>query len=336
MSLKGKVILDTSLQSPDSEPLRPGQRLEQDDFIALDDAPEPHLAEGLRPRRRHWLWWSGGLLLLLLLLVHSAVNLWQTWQDSLLLGAAWSLALALLALAALGSLWRELRLLRTLERVSSQRERAEQLLAGQGCGQARIFCEQLARQSDLVQSDAYQTWLQSLSEQEQDTEVLSLYSRQVLSVQDRQARAWVLKWSGEAAVMVAASPLAAVDMLLVLWRNVRMIEDISACYGIRLGMASRWRLLRRILHHMLYVGVSEAAIDMGMDLLGLELAGRLSARAGQGVGAGLLTARLGVQAMDLCRPVPWQGEEKKQLGGIRRALIDKVSKILLRSDTGKT
>lgn len=331
MTLKSKVILDSPLPGPEEAPLRPGRQLERDDFIVLDDTPAPHLVEGLRPRRRHRLWWSGALLLLLLLLVHSAIQLWQTWQDSLLLGAAWSLAVGLLALAALGSLWRELRLLRALERVSGLRARAEHLLAGQGNGRAKAFCEQLARQGGLEQSDAYQGWLRQLSDQEQDAEVLALYSRQVLASQDRQARARVLKWSGEAAVMVAASPLAAVDMLLVLWRNLRMIEDIGACYGIRLGALSRWRLIRRLLRHMLYVGASEAALDMGMDLLGLELAGRLSARAGQGVGAGLLTARLGLQTMDFCRPVPWQGDERKQLGGIRRALVDRVAKLMTRS-----
>ncbi|MFP2770437.1 YcjF family protein [Oceanisphaera sp. KMM 10153] len=335
MSLKGKVILDQPLkpsqQPPEPAPLRPGQQLEQDDFIALDETPEPMPAESLRPGRRHWLWWSGIGLLLTLLLVHSALGLWQTWQDNRLLGMAWSLTIILLALAALGRLWRELRLLRTLDRVSRQQARAELLLAEQGSGQARSFCEQLAAGSGLDSSDAYQDWQQGLTDQEQDAEVLTLYSRQVLSVQDRQARARVLKWSGEAAVMVAASPLAAVDMLLVLWRNLKMIEDISQCYGIRLGGLSRLRLIRQVLHHMLYVGVSEAAIDAGMDLLGLELAGRLSARAGQGVGAGLLTARLGLQTMSLCRPVPWQGDEKKQLGGIRRALVDKVARLMTSS-----
>ncbi|MDX1269734.1 MAG: DUF697 domain-containing protein, partial [Oceanisphaera sp.] len=47
--------------------------------------------------------------------------------------------------------------------------------------------------------------------------------------------------------------------------------------------------------------------------------------------AGLLTARLGLQTMSLCRPVPWQGDEKKQLGGIRRALIDKVARLMTSS-----
>ncbi|MDP5291577.1 TIGR01620 family protein [Oceanimonas sp. CHS3-5] len=335
MTLKTKVILDQPLTTARDEPLRAGQTLDDDDFLQAE-ATANGPAEVLRPKRRHRLWWSAVSLILILLLVHSGLSLWQTWQDSQWLGAAWSLALALLALAAGSSLWREARQLRRLERVSTQRARAEQLLANAGHGQARGFCEQLARGSGLEHSDAFAQWQTGLTGDEQDGEVLSLYSRQVLATQDRQARAQVLKWSGEAAVMVAASPLAAVDMLLVLWRNLKMMEDITRCYGIRLGAVSRLRLLKSVLHHMLYVGVSEAAIDAGMDLLGLELAGRLSARAGQGVGAGLLTARLGLQTMDLCRPVPWQGDEKKQLGGIRRALIDRVAALLSRREHKET
>ncbi|WP_107850464.1 YcjF family protein [Oceanimonas marisflavi] len=331
MTLKTKVILDQPLNTPKDARLRPGQTLDDEDFLQAEHAPDGPAA-ALRPKRRHRLWWSAVSLMVLLLLVQSGLSLWQTWQDNQWLGAAWSLALALLALAAGGSLWRELRQLRRLERVSRQRARAEQLLADAGHGQAQGFCEQLAQRSGLNNSDAFAQWQSGLTGDEQDGEVLSLYSRQVLATQDRQARARVLKWSGEAAVMVAASPLAAVDMLLVLWRNLKMMEDITQCYGIRLGALSRLRLLKGVLHHMLYVGVSEAAIDAGMDLLGLELAGRLSARAGQGVGAGLLTARLGLQTMDLCRPIPWQGDEKKQLGGIRRALVDRVAKLLSRSD----
>ncbi|AEY01279.1 hypothetical protein GU3_07615 [Oceanimonas sp. GK1] len=331
MTLKSKVILDQSLHQAGPEPLRPGQDLTEQDFLQAEAVPGGP-AEALRPRRRHRLWWSAVSLVMVLLLVHSGLSLWQTWQQNQWLGAAWSLALALLALAAGSSLWREARQLRRLERVTRQRARAEALLAKAGHGRAQGFCEQLARQSGLEHSDAFAQWQAGLTGDEQDTEVLGLYSRQVLATQDRQARARVLKWSGEAAVMVAASPLAAVDMLLVLWRNLKMMEDITQCYGIRLGALSRLRLLKGVLHHMLYVGVSEAAIDAGMDLLGLELAGRLSARAGQGVGAGLLTARLGLQTMDLCRPIPWQGDEKKQLGGIRRALLDRVATLLSRSD----
>ncbi len=41
-----------------------------------------------------------------------------------------------------------------------------------------------------------------------------------------------------------------------------------------------------------------------MDWMSQDLAARLSARAAQGIGAGLLTARLGIKAMEVCRPLP--------------------------------
>ena len=55
---------------------------------------------------------------------------------------------------------------------------------------------------------------------------------------------------GEAAVLVALSPLATVDMMLMLWRNLRMIEDIADVYAIELGYWSRIRLIRQVFRNM--------------------------------------------------------------------------------------
>lgn len=63
------------------------------------------------------------------------------------------------------------------------------------------------------------------------------------------------------------------------------------------------RLLRMIGQHMLYAGAAELITDVGLDWLGAELSARLSARLAQGVGAGLLTVRLGLQTMQVCRPI---------------------------------
>lgn len=65
-----------------------------------------------------------------------------------------------------------------------------------------------------------------------------------------------------------------------------MIDEVAACYGIRLGYWSRIRLLRMIGQHMLYAGAAELITDVGLDWLGAELSARLSARLAQGVGAG--------------------------------------------------
>ena len=51
-----------------------------------------------------------------------------------------------------------------------------------------------------------------------------------------------------------------------------------------------------------------------MDWMSQDLAARLSARAAQGIGAGLLTARLGIKAMEVCRPLPWIDGDKRDWG----------------------
>lgn len=72
--------------------------------------------------------------------------------------------------------------------------------------------------------------------------------------------------------------------------------------------------------------------EVGMDWLSQDLAARLSARAAQGIGAGLLTARLGIKAMELCRPLPWLGDDKPKLGDFRRQLIGQLKNTLPKKD----
>lgn len=105
--------------------------------------------------------------------------------------------------------------------------------------------------------------------------------------------------------MIAVSPLALVDMAFIAWRNIRLINRIAALYGIELGYFSRIRLFRLVLLNIAFAGASELVREVGMDWMSQDLAARLSARAAQGIGAGLLTARLGIKAMELCRPLPW-------------------------------
>ena len=114
-------------------------------------------------------------------------------------------------------------------------------------------------------------------------------------------------------------------MLLMLWRNLRMIEALANIYGIELGYWSRIGLIRQVIHNVLYAGATELVTDVGMDLLGAELTAKLSARVAQGVGAGLLTARLGLRAIDVCRPLPWCGDEKPKFSHLRSRLINQLT-----------
>ncbi|WP_409257259.1 TIGR01620 family protein, partial [Klebsiella pneumoniae] len=102
---------------------------------------------------------------------------------------------------------------------------------------------------------------------------------------------------------------------------------------IELGYYSRLRLFRLVLLNIAFAGASELVREVGMDWMSQDLAARLSARAAQGIGAGLLTARLGIKAMELCRPLPWIADDKPRLGDFRRELIGQLKDTLQKSKT---
>ncbi|MNE79513.1 hypothetical protein D3C80_1760050 [compost metagenome] len=117
-------------------------------------------------------------------------------------------------------------------------------------------------------------------------------------------------------------------MAFIAWRNLRLINRIATLYGIELGYYSRLRLFRLVLLNMAFAGASELVREVGMDWMSQDLAARLSTRAAQGIGAGLLTARLGIKAMELCRPLPWLHDDKPRLGDFRRELIGQLKETL--------
>jgi putative membrane protein len=57
------------------------------------------------------------------------------------------------------------------------------------------------------------------------------------------------------------------------------------------------------------------------QLIGHGLVGRLSARFGEGTVNGILTARIGLAAMDLCRPLPFLTQSRPGLNSFMREVL---------------
>lgn len=243
----------------------------------------------------------------------------------------------LIIVAGVGSVATEWRRLYRLRQRASERDTARELMHSHGLGQGRAFCEKLAAQAGLDNSHpALQRWKASLHETQNDREVVELYARLVQPVLDVQARREISHSAAESALMIAVSPLALVDMAFIAWRNLRLVNRIAVLYGIELGYYSRIRLFRLVLLNMAFAGASELVREVGMDWMSQDLAARLSARAAQGIGAGLLTARLGIKTMELCRPLPWLEGDKPKLGDFRRELIGKLKNSMVKSEKTKT
>lgn len=83
-----------------------------------------------------------------------------------------------------------------------------------------------------------------------------------------------------------------------------MIRRIAEIYGAHAGFFGSWRLLRLVAAHLLATGLVAVGDDMMGSVAGGHVLARLSKRFGEGVMNGALTARVGLAAMDVCRPCP--------------------------------
>ena len=110
----------------------------------------------------------------------------------------------------------------------------------------------------------------------------------------------------QVAAVTALVPLALVDVAAALTANIRMIRRIAEIYGGRSGTLGSWRLTCAVVSHTVATGAEAVADDMLEPILGGSLLSKLSRRFGEGGVNGALTARIGVAAMEVCRPLPFQ------------------------------
>jgi putative membrane protein len=81
------------------------------------------------------------------------------------------------------------------------------------------------------------------------------------------------------------------------------------------------RLVRLIIAHLTVTGGLAAGDSLIQQVLGHGVAAKLSARLGEGVLNGLLTARLGLAAIEVARPLPFAALPKPALSDIAGDLL---------------
>lgn len=139
-----------------------------------------------------------------------------------------------------------------------------------------------------------------------DADALIDQAEQVLILPlDARARAEVEAAARQVATVTALVPMALADVAAALIANIRMIRRIAEIYGGRSGGIASVGLLRRVFAHLLATGAVALTDDLIGSVAGGGVLSKLSRRFGEGVVNGALTARVGVAAMELCRPLPF-------------------------------
>jgi len=155
--------------------------------------------------------------------------------------------------------------------------------------------------------------------------LLALAEHELLSPLDALARAEVEAAARRVALVTALVPMALADVAAVLYSNLRMIRRIAEIYGGRSGTFGSLGLLRRVFTSLIATGAVALTDDLLGSVAGGGVLSKLSRRFGEGVVNGALTARVGVAAMELCRPLPFVAVERPGVSGIvSRALAGLV------------
>lgn len=241
-------------------------------------------------------------------------------------------ALALVAVAVLGGLLLALRewgaFLR-LRRLDGLRERAVEARAAADLKEARRVVSGLV---SLYAARGDTAWGRArLTEREGEVmdadALLSLAERELMTTLDAEARLVIEGAARQVATVTALVPLALADVATALVANLRMIRRIAEIYGGRSGSFGSLKLLRRVFGSLVAAGALALTDDMIGSVAGGGVLSKLSRRFGEGLVNGALTARVGLAAMELCRPLPFVTLERPAVSSlVSRALTGLVSR----------
>ncbi len=235
--------------------------------------------------------------------------------------AAGLVALMCLVLAVIAL--REVAAFARLRRVDGIQRQAARAHATSDLQQARSVVNSLNRLYARREDTAWGRG--RLAEQQADVldadGLLGLAENTLLVPLDKAAMQQVEAASRQVATVTAIVPLALADVFTALTANIRMIRRIAEIYGGRAGTIGSWRLTRTVLTHLVATG----AVAVGDDLIGSIAGGgvlsKVSRRFGEGVINGALTARVGVAAIEVCRPLPFHAASRPSVTSlVRRSL----------------
>ncbi|OBW94440.1 YcjF family protein [Gallibacterium salpingitidis] len=343
--MQEKKLFQATTESNTHEEAHQAKREFHSAQVAIDEEayqensqPENDLQYALQ---RPLSWWQKGLLgtgLLFSVAVIAQAIQWliDAWQQHQWINFAFALvfsSIVTLGFSAIINEFRHLRQLKKLALLQQQNKNVQTQSAATttmvSANEGAKITQQLSQYMQISTQDAkYQRWQQFADQGYTPQELLRLFSEEFLHPIDLQAQKIINKQSIESALIVAISPLALVDMCFVAWRHLRLINKLAKLYGVKLGYFSRIRLIKMVLFNIAFAGATDVMREIGMDWFSQDLTAKLSARAAQGVGVGLLTARLGIKTMELCRPVPFTAQERPKLHTIHKLLLTEVKTVI--------
>ena len=313
------IVVTPSEESRRTAPPGKNPKADETDRLPMVAPPPPR-------RRAPWavmFWFSSAGLLLLATGLGIANLIEDLLNRAAWLGGVGAVLAAIAGVALLAIATREALGLARLATIDSMRDRAAAILvsddraAGRALGRDLIALTR--RMPSLARARAR---LEShLGDIIDGGDLVRLSERELMAPLDKEARRLVGAAAKRVSVVTAVSPRAAVDMLFVLLTALGLVRRLALLYGGRPGMLGLFKLLRHTVSHIAVTGGIAASDSLIQQVIGHGLAAKLSARLGEGVLNGLLTARLGLAAIEATRPLPFAALRQPALNDLAGSLL---------------
>lgn len=268
------------------------------------------------------------------ILISLAVGLWTDrlirdlfaradWLGWLALATAAVAAFALVIIIA-----REMFALARLASVEKLRARAAGAIARNDPKAAREVVSELTRLVSAKPETAQGR--RALAELHDDVidgrDLVRIAEAEILAPLDARATVLVLDAAKRVSLVTAVSPRAVVDIAYVVFEAGRLIRRLAELYGGRPGTLGFFRLTRSVLAHLAVTGSIAIGDSFVQQIVGHGLAAKLSAKLGEGVVNGMMTARIGLAAMETARPLPFEAVKRPGMGDFLSALASFAAK----------
>jgi putative membrane protein len=254
------------------------------------------------------LFWSaaGGLLSL-------AIGLWLTklvddlFARSLTFGVIGLVLAALAALALIVMAGREVFGIARQRRIAELHIAFAEARAADDTSKARKLIKELVGLYKVRPESALaRAHLAELSQDIVDgRDLIDIAERTLIEPLDTQAQREIAQAAKRVSVVTTIAPRAIIDVLFVAAQAIRLIRRIAEIYGGRPGLLGFLKLARSVGAHLTITGGMAAGDSLLQQVVGHGIAAKVSARLGEGVLNGLLTTRVGLSAMAVCRPMPF-------------------------------
>jgi len=306
----------------------PALEMEPEDFFEREDLTEDSAVIEEVERRRRGLSFASIALGAIGLFVSLAAGLWfdsvvramferNAWLGWLSLGLAGLIAVAvvIVVLREIAAVWR----LRSIDHLRSGLEDA--LAASDDKALTEATRQLVHYMASNPKAAAGRTVLDEQKGEIVDAaDYYALAERELFQSLDRDAFLLVMGAARRVSVVTAVSPRAFLDMAYVIYENFRLVRRMAELYGGRTGAFGNIRLLRKVLGHLAVTGVASFGDGLVQQVIGHGVASRVSARLGEGVLNGLMTARVGLAAMEVCRPAPFHATARPKLSAVLKML----------------